>query len=121
MLVSRFLNKSIAAAESEVFKIVGAISKVTITLENQSAASTLVYKFQESDDGVNWVDKELPLTGGGVETQFAITAGNNHIVRIVSDNSRLRLMAYGDLMAAIGIQYQVNTPTNTDSVDIFPN
>ena len=121
MLVSRFLNKQVAASESEVFRLKGSLDKLSVTLENQSATNTLVYKFQESDDGTNWTDKELPVSGGSTETQFAITSGNNHMVRIVSDKSRLRLLAYGDLMAGISISYNIQTPSDTTPVSIFPS
>ena len=120
MLVSKFINKAIPASEGEVLRIVGSVDAVLFTIENQDASNTLVYKFQESDDGTTWADIELPLTAGGTATQFSILASQVHTVRVSPTGPRVRLMASGDLSAAIGIQYFVDTPVDTTALSVFP-
>lgn len=120
MLVSKFLNKLIAATEAEVFKLVGSVPTVLITLHNQHSQNTMVYRFQHSDDGTNWTTLELPVVGGGTSDQFSIPFGETHSIKITTAYPRLRLLAYGDLMAGIGLQYTVPTTTGTASAELFP-
>ena len=120
MLVSKFLNKAIAAAEAEVIRVVGSVDSLLFTLQNQDSSNTMVYKLQESDDGQTWTDLELPLTGGGTASQFSILAGEVHTVRMSSSKPRTRVMASGDLMAGIGLNYSVTTSTDDTPVQIFP-
>lgn len=102
-----------------MLRLIGALDAVLFTLENQDGANTMVYKFQESDDGTTWSDIELPLSGGGTSVQFSLLAGNVHSVRITSGSPRVRLMASGDLVAGLGLQYHLDTPNDTTAAEIF--
>jgi len=113
MLVSKFLNKQIAASEAETIRVDGSVDTLVISLQNQDALNTLIYKFQESANGSDWTDITLPVSTGGTATQFQVAAGEVQSIKVTSSEQYLRIMASGDLMAGIGLQYQVDSDTDT--------
>lgn len=121
MLVSKFLNKAVPAVDGEVFKIVGSVPTILISLHNQHDQNTMVYRFQHSDDGISWSNIELPVSGGGTSATFSIPFGETHSVKLTTNKPRLRMLAYGDVPVGIGFNYSVPTPTDTASVELFPN
>lgn len=121
MLVSKFLNKVVPAVEGEVFKIVGSVPTILVSLHNQHEQNTMVYRFQHSDDGISWTNIELATSGGGVSSTFSIPFGETHSVKLTTNKPRLRMLAYGDVPVGIGLNYNVSTPTDTASAELFPN
>ncbi len=110
MITDITLNKVIPASNATVLEIGGANPDgFSLTLSNQDTSSTLVYKLQESSDGGStWADIAFPVTGGTTHATFTTVAGASHSLRVVATSSKIRLQAYGDLMAMISLQSHRN-------------
>ena len=106
MITDITLNKQVPASNGTVLDISGANPDgFALTISNQDTSSTLVYKLQESSDGGStWADIAFPISGGGTQSVFTIIAGNTQILRVVSSAPKIRIQAYGDLMAVISVK-----------------
>jgi hypothetical protein len=107
MITDITLNKQVPAGSGNtVLDISGANPDgFALTIVNQDASSTLVYKLQSSSDGGStWTDISFPTTGGGSQSVFTIIAGNVQTLRVVDNSPRIRVQAYGDLMATFSIK-----------------
>jgi hypothetical protein len=107
MITSKTFNRSVPASSDTIFEFNGNVDGgLLVVLENLSANNTMVYKFQESYDGITWVDKSFPLTGGGTGTQFTILPESHHEVKVAYTRQKLRMLASGNLLAQISLTHR---------------
>lgn len=106
MNTSRSFVRSVPASSDAIFEFNGNVDGgLLVSLTNLSSNNTMVYKFQESWDGVTWVDKEFALTGGGTGVQFTILPESHHEIKVLYTRAKLRLMASGNLLASVHLSH----------------
>lgn len=107
MITSKTFIRSVPASADTIFEFNGNVDGgLLIVMENLSADNTMVYKFQESYDGITWVDKSFPLTGGGNATQFTILPESHHEIKVTYTRQKLKLVASGNLTVQLGITHR---------------
>jgi len=92
-----------------------------VILDNLSSDNVLVYKFEESHDGITWVDKEFSISADEVAATFTVQPLNSHTLKVTWTRARLRLTASGNLNLQVSLQYRVNTSIlSSDALVITP-
>lgn len=95
MQTTNTLTKQIPTSEGTIFEISGIpASGLVVVIDNLDASNSITYKFQDSNDGVTWTDREFaPCGGGSPATTFAVPPNQQHVIKLSPDMSRLRLRA----------------------------
>ncbi len=107
MITSKTFVRSVPASSDTIFEFNGNVDGgLLVVMENLSSDNTMVYKFMESYDGITWVDKSFPLTGGGTATQFTILPDSHHEIKVTYTRQKLKLMASGNLMANFSVTHR---------------
>lgn len=113
MQVSRSFIREVGAAESSLFEVLGNVDGgLLVSIDNTDQNNPLLYRFQESYDGVTWVDKTFTTSGGDTASQFSIAPEAHHEIKVAYTRQRLRLMASGNLVAHIGLSYRQYSSLN---------
>lgn len=118
MFIQQSLNKRIAVTDTVVLDLLyNNQFGFGIFIENQDAANTMVYRFEQSvDGGTTWVVVPFAVEGSDVPaTIFAITARDTHHIK-VSAAGRVRMVARGDLNAACHLS--IFRPSLTDTTPV---
>lgn len=118
MIKTQLLHKEIPSSDGTIFTFSGTPgSSLSVVIENEDAANSLTYKWQESADGDTWVDKALPY-GAGTQVSFVIAPETAHTVKLPNSSPFYRLVARGSVVASIGLMWFMrvnpatpNTPT----------
>lgn len=102
--------KEVPSSSGVVFELTNNIQGgLQVILDNLSSSNTMVYKFEESYDGITWVDKEFPISATEVAATFTIQPLASHTLKVTWTRSRLRLTGSGNLLVQTGLQYKVAT------------
>jgi len=114
--------KEVPASAGTIFEILSNVQGgLQVILDNTSADNVMVYKFEESYDGITWVDKEFPISADEVAATFTIQPLSGHILKVTWTRAHLRLTASGNLITQVGLQYRVNASTLADdALNIAP-
>lgn len=107
MQTTRHFIKEIGSIDAEVFRFIAGGAGVTVAITNEDENNALVYKFQESSDGVTWVDKVLP-TGSSTSVSFVVESRATHQVKL-PPAAFYRMLARGNLLSMISLNYSTVT------------
>jgi hypothetical protein len=115
MFTTRSFNKQTPVVDGVVFEIIGSNPNgFQLFIQNQDAAKTVVYYFEDSPDGVAYT--RIVFSNGGDTNQFSLVAGTAHSVKVISTAARIRMRAYGD--APVALTLTTNTATNTGTTPV---
>jgi hypothetical protein len=107
MITSKTFNRSVPASSDTIFELNGNVDGgVLVVIENLNENNTMVYKFQESYDGITWVDKSFALTGGGTGVQFTILPESHHEIKVNYTRQKLKMLASGNLLTQISLTHR---------------
>jgi hypothetical protein len=121
MNVTKSFNKLAPVAEASVFRIFGVNSAgYAVFLENQdeSGGNTIVYTFQESNNGSTWTDITFTVSDED-QTDFTILPQATHLLKVSSSMPYIRMTAYGDAPLAITVSYHKVSDVDTAEVQLF--
>ena len=80
-------------------------------MENLSDTNAITYKFQESDDGVTWVDRQFSTTDPTIQaTVFSLAPLTAQPISLSQRKAYVRMLATApaDTQAAIKVVYQAD-------------
>jgi hypothetical protein len=107
MITSKTFNRSIPASSETIFEVNGNVDGgLLVVIENLNENNTMVYKFQESYDGITWVDKSFALSGGGSAITFTILPESHHEIKVTYTRQKLKMVASGNLLAQISLTHR---------------
>ncbi len=112
MITNKSFHKEIPSSSGEILRFIGGSaldSSLTIIMENEHAANSMTYKVQTSSDGDTWEDLAMPISPSGTQVNFVIAPEAAHTLKLASNFSFLRIMAYGTLQANIGLMWYTKT------------
>lgn len=115
---STTFNKMAPATENPIFLVSGSNPNgFVLSIQNQDAIGTLVYKMQESNDGGGtWENLEFPVIGSpDPASTFTVVAGAAQSLKVTSTAPLIRMVGYGDVAVAISLLSFRSTPTAAGS------
>lgn len=121
MNVVKSFNKQAPVAEASILRIFGVNpAGYAIFLENQdtSGGNTLVYTFQESNNGSTWTDIAFEVNGDE-QSDFTLLPQGTHLLKVSSSMPYIRMTAYGDAPVAISVSYHKSSDVDTEEVQLF--